>query len=58
VNSKAIIIDHLSEEFRLDIVFGEHVLCNAAWTFHNPGRLTVRIKDFIAFGPEIQVREV
>lgn len=41
-----------------DIVIGERVIRNAAWTFHNPGRLTARIKDFIAFGPEIQVREV
>ncbi len=46
----------VSEYF--DIVIGERVIRNAAWTFHNPGRLTARIKDFIAFGPEIQVREV
>jgi len=46
----------VSEYF--DIVIGERVIRNAAWTFRNPSRLTARIKDFIAFGPEIHVREV
>lgn len=41
-----------------DIVAGGHVLRNGAWTFHNPSRITARIKDFIAFGADVQVREV
>jgi uncharacterized protein (DUF427 family) len=41
-----------------DIMLGDRVIHNAAWTFHNPSRITARIKDYIAFGREIQVREV
>jgi uncharacterized protein (DUF427 family) len=46
----------VSEYF--DIVIDERVIRNAAWTFRNPSQLTARIKDFIAFGPKITVREV